>query len=92
MRAGSRSACEVWTDAAAAAAAVRRADELRASERANVSEANGIFCHLASSPGLPFLLLFLHGGVFAAAAEGLNKPGKIIKILPNDETLAAKRP
>lgn len=27
-----------------------------------------------------------------AAAAGLNKPGKIIKIQANDETLAAKRP
>lgn len=36
--------------------------------------------------------LFLHGEALAAAAEGPNKPAKIIKIQANDETLAAKRP
>lgn len=56
------------------------ADELRVCEHASAPEANGIFCHLESSSGLPVTLpLFLSLPVpscRSASAEGLDKPGK----------------
>lgn len=87
MRAGSRSAASVQTSHAAAA---RRADELRVSEPANASEANGIFCHLAWSPCLPSFSFMVKRSLLQL--RDLTSLEKIIKIQLNDETLAAKRP
>lgn len=65
-----------------------------------ISEANEIFCHPCVVPLVVPSYLFAATFPFpsqptlaaVAAAAGLNKPGKIIKIQANDETLAAKRP
>lgn len=90
MRAGNRSTASVQTSHAAAAAAARWADELRVSEPANASEANGIFCHLAWSPCLPSFSFMVKR--LLLQLRDLTSLEKIIKIQPNDETLAAKRP
>lgn len=73
MKAGSRSPVPT-----SHAAATRRADELRVSERANVQRKMEYFVVWRFPRLFPSHFLFLHAEALAAAAaaEGRNKPGK----------------